>query len=131
MSYTTPRTAVALFNEYAKDYEAAMGPCLLCLIEKCPEAEREKLDALLEAYHDRDDAPHPPYSPVQMRRIQAKMQPLFDRAMSDPAVMAAEDQREARWRDTPWWRKRYLRLRFTLFALKMRLRTVGRRPPWE
>jgi hypothetical protein len=131
VSYTTPRTAVALFNEYVKDYEAALNPCMLCMLEKCPEAEREKLDVLLEAHLDCDDFSRPPHSPVQMRRIQAKLQPLFDQAMSDPAVIAAEDQREAHWRDTPWWRKRYLRLRFKLFALKMRLRTVGRKPPWE
>lgn len=130
MSATT-RTAVSLFHEYVKDHEAAMEPCLMCVIEKCPEPEREKLDALLEAYHDRDDAPRPPYSPVQVRRIMEKMAPLYERAMQDPAVIACEDQREAQWRDTPWWRKRYLRLRFKLFALKMRLGTVGRKPPWE
>jgi hypothetical protein len=128
MSATTPRTAVALFTDYRKDFEAAMEPCLMCMFEKCPEPEREKLDALLEAYHD--EMPRAPYSPVQLRRIMEKMQPLYDRAMQDPGVIASEDQREARWRDTPWWRKRYLRLRFTLFALKLRLGTVGRKRPW-
>lgn len=125
----TTHTAVSLFAEYRRDHQAALEPCLMCMFAKCPEAEQDKLDALLEVYLD--DSPRPPYSPVQVRRIMEKMQPLYDRAMQDPAVMAAEDQRDARWRDTPRWRKVYLRTNFMLFALKMRLRTVGRRSPWE
>jgi hypothetical protein len=126
--FTKPRSAVELFQEFKLDYEAALSPCMICLFEKCPEEEQGKLEALLDAY---DLFPSPPYSPVQLRRIEEKMAPLIDRAMADPAVVASEDQREALWRDTAWWKKTWSRARFRGFVWKMRVRQVGRRKPWE
>lgn len=131
MSATT-HTAVALFAEYRKDHQAALEPCMMCMFEKCPEAEREKLDALVESFYEDVSRPHPPYSPVQMRRIHEKMAPIFDRAMQDPAVIAAEDQRKALWRDTAWWRKRWLRVRFMVrWTLYLRVRNLWCKKPWE
>jgi hypothetical protein len=126
--FVKAHTAVELFQEFKLDYEAALNPCMICLFEKCPEEEQGKLDALLEAY---DLFPSPPYSPVQLRRIEQKMAPIVERAMADPAVIASEDQRAATWRDTPWWRKAYRRARFRAFVWKLRLRGLGRRKPWE
>jgi hypothetical protein len=123
------RTAIELFHEYKLDYEAALEPCVFCLFEKCPEEERDELNALLEVWSD--DAPGPPLSPVQIRRLEQKMAPIVERVMADPGVMAAEDQRAATWRDTPWWRKAYRRARFRAFVWKLRLQGLGRRKPWE
>jgi hypothetical protein len=131
MSPTTPKTAVGLFVEYKRDEEAALNPCTHCLIEKCPEDEREKLFALLEAWTEDEGYRSPPYSPVQLRRIQAKLQPIDEQVHNDPAVIAAEDQIAAAWRDKPWWRKRISRAKFSLFAWRMRLSIIGRKKPWE
>jgi hypothetical protein len=126
------KTAVALFTEYRKDWDAALNPCIHCLYESCPESEQPALQALLDHYLDSDEGfKTPPYSPVQMRRQQEKLKPLMDRVMNDPAWIANEDQMKAAWRDKPWWRKRWSRLRFRGFMWKLRLSLIGKKPPWE
>lgn len=129
----TTKTAVELFTDYEKDWAAALEPCISCLLERCPDDERPALNALLERHLD--TCPMPPYSPVQTRRLMEKTQVIVDRVMNDPAVMAQQDQYDAKWRDTPWLLKRWRRLQFWwLWGVRLRLARVRhwRRPkPWE
>lgn len=131
MSTTKPRTAADLFEEYRKDHDAALEPCIYCLIDRCPPEQEEQLRALLEMWLDSDRYRTPPYSPVQSRRLQERIQPLLDRVLHDPAVVAHEDQMNAAWRDKPWWRKRWSRLRFRVrWAWITRPRPFTKKP-WE
>lgn len=131
----TTRTAVTLFDEYVRDHRAALEPCICCLLEKCPPSELPALNALLD-HHLETDYARPPYSPVQQRRLMEKIEPIVDRAMRDPAVMADQDQRDARWRDTPWIVKRWRRTRFFVrWTLRLRLQWMlwhrWQKQPWE
>jgi hypothetical protein len=124
------KSAVELFAEYRRDHQAALEPCIHCLVERCPDEEREQLDALLDSFYS-DEYRRPPYSPVQTRRIHEKLEPIFEQAMSEPSVIAALDQRDAAWRDKPIWRKMWARGRFRLYCWRLRLALFGRAKPWE
>lgn len=123
-------TAVDLFREYRLDWEAALNPCMMCLLENCPDSEKVALHALFDSYME-EGHESPPYSPVQCRRLADKMQSIMDRVKADPAVMADDDQRAAKWRDTPWWRKRWSRFRLWWFLFRLRVQRIGKKARWE
>lgn len=127
MAYKTP---TELAQEFAADYRAALNPCICCAMDYFDgEDERQEVADLIEVLLT--NAESPPYSPVQMRRIEERMQPIFDRAMKDPAVVADRDQREAEWRDKPRRVKLWYAIRWRMLCLRMRLSLVGKKPRWE
>lgn len=122
-------TAIDLFDDYRRDWEAALNPCLDCLLRSCPESEREALHALVENHLM--TAATPPYSPVQMRRTREKVAPIVDRVMSEPWFVAEMDQNAAAWRDKPWFKKAWHRARFYATITRLRWRIRRRGKPWE
>jgi hypothetical protein len=72
-------TAAELFEQYRADWNAALCPCITCLLNACPEAEREALNALLGEHLA--TSPTPPYSEAQLRRFEVRVAdaiaPLF------------------------------------------------------
>jgi hypothetical protein len=122
-------TATDLFDEFRRDEEAALRPCLHCLLERCPDGERASLDTLLDDWLM--SASSPPYSPVQLRRLSEKIMPIIERAEKDPSVIAARDQWDAEWRDVPWLAKRWRRLNGRVRIGWMLWRAKRRPKPWE
>lgn len=129
---TTPKTADDLFDEYVKDWNAALNPCMACLLERCPEDELPALNALIDYYLSSDGScKTPPYSPVQARRLHEKMRPIFERVENDPAWMAMQDQYDAAWRDKPWWRKAWIRTRSKVMWRWITRPRPFTKQPWE
>jgi hypothetical protein len=136
--YTLPTnpTVHDLAESYVRDERAALRPCLDCAIRGLDDDEREAFFTYVEAAMQGDPT-SPPFSPVQQRRISEKLGPLIDSVMSDPSVIAARDQDQAAFRDTPWWKRRYFRARLRWaeyrYGLRGPMRFVNRlrRAPWD
>jgi hypothetical protein len=123
------RTSTDLLAEFRADWEAALCPDVGDFLVRCEPGELDAFRDLLDAYLM--EAPSPPYSPIQQRRLAEKVQPILDRAFADPAYVAAEDQRKAEWRDLPWVVKRWRRLRFAALTFRLRWQARQRPNPWD
>lgn len=64
-------TAAELFDAYHRDWDAALCPCITCLLNACPEGEREALNALLDEHLA--TSPTPPWSPPQIARFEERV----------------------------------------------------------
>lgn len=60
-------TAASLYEEFRRDWNAALSPCVACLLARCPAGEVDALHELLDA--GLTELSTPPYSPVQLRRL--------------------------------------------------------------
>jgi hypothetical protein len=73
-------TATALFEDFCRDWEAALRPCVICTMHRCPEEDQEELVEWLDAYLT--TAPTPPYSEVQHERLMESVGPLVDKVLA-------------------------------------------------
>jgi hypothetical protein len=135
----TTKTAMDLFEDFKLEWEHALNPCMSCLLARAEatlsETEQDTLSVLLDEYLT--TVATPGYSPLQMRGLKIKIDPVIDRAMRDPSWTAAMDQHQAEWRDKPWWKRRWLRLHFRFYEYRiglrgpMKLKRRLEKQPWE
>lgn len=64
-------TAAELFEQYRRDWDAALCPCIACLLNACPEGEREALNALLGEHLATSSTP--PWSAAQLARFEERV----------------------------------------------------------
>lgn len=78
----TAPTAASLYEEFRRDWNAALRPCVTCLLARCPAGEVDALHERLEA--GLTELPTPPYSLVQRRRLAERVELILEHARRGP-----------------------------------------------
>lgn len=130
MAYQTPEN---LIEEFRHDWEAALCPEVSDFLARCHPERKDEFVDLLDLYLQ--DAPQPPYSPVQSRRMLEKARPMLDTAMKRSGVDEWIEQGAREFDALPWYTQAWRRGRFAGFVWTLKIRSRFnrwfKRQPWE